>query len=68
MSPNVAPEGEILVSLTIAKRNDFVFAKKAPHTNLYEMVDHIDQDVNINVLGLRNLKTTGVVPVRKAFI
>jgi hypothetical protein len=68
LSPNVPPEGEILVSFTIAKENDFKFDKPVNETHLYEMVQHIDQDININVLGLRDLKTTGLVPVRKAFI
>ena len=35
---------------------------------LYELIERKEYEVDINVLGLRELESVGVVPVRKPFI
>lgn len=67
-SPGAPKEGEILASFCIAEENDYKFKRPANDTKLLEMVEFQDQEVSINVLGLRSLVSTGLVPVKKAFI
>lgn len=35
---------------------------------LYELIERKEYEVDINVLGLRDLESVGIVPVRKPFI
>lgn len=35
---------------------------------LYELIERKDYEVDINVLGLRDLESIGIVPVRKPFL
>jgi hypothetical protein len=59
--------GEILVSWSIVA-DDFVYKLPLNYVNLKDEVDFKEFTVSINILGLRNLQSVGILPVKKAFI
>lgn len=61
------PCGEILVSFSIVE-DDYNFKTPLPYVNLKEIVDFHDFTINVNILGLRDLQSVGILPVKKAFI
>jgi hypothetical protein len=60
--------GAVLASFCIVKDDHKFKANNLKHVNLESKVDMDDFDVNINILGLRNLLSPGLLPVKKAFI
>ena len=63
-----APEcGEILVSFCIVD-DDFNFKVPLAYVDLVKFVPFNEYDVEINVLGLRDLQSVGYLPVKKAFV
>ena len=63
-SPNC---GEILVSFSIVE-DDYTFKVPLNYVNLKEEVPFEEFTVSINILGLRDLQSVGILPVKKAFI
>jgi len=62
------PTGKVMCSFVISEF-DFIFdAEKARDVNLQELVEKKEYQVDINVLGLRELESFGIVPVKKAFV
>jgi hypothetical protein len=59
--------GEILVSFSIVDA-DFNYKKTLKYMNLMETVDFNEYKIELNILGLRNLQSMGILPVKKAFI
>ena len=59
--------GQILVCFSVVT-DDFQFKQPAEYLDLYDTVDMMERNVEINVLGLRHLVSTGLLPVTKAFI
>ena len=59
--------GEILCSFAVVP-DDFSFKTPAKYLDLSEQVKFDDFDININVLGLRDLASFGLLPVKKAFV
>ena len=59
--------GEILVSFAVAD-HDFVFPQVYKHVDLRAKVNFRDFEVNMLVLGLRDLASPGILPVKKAFV
>jgi len=66
-SPGTPRCGEILVSFAVAD-HDFVFPQVYKNVDLRAKVDFRDFEVNMLVLGLRDLASPGILPVKKAFI
>ena len=66
--------GSILVSFIVAEANDHVWKKPSEHVEMMGMstdeavVRFEDYRVEFNVLGLRNLASPGLLPVKKAYI
>lgn len=66
-SPGTPRCGEILVSFAVAD-HDFVFPQVYKNVDLRAKVNFRDFEVNMLVLGLRDLASPGILPVKKAFI
>lgn len=63
-----APEcGEVLVSFSICS-DDFNFKTPVKYMNLMETVKFDEYTIEMNILGLRDLQSNGILPVKKAFI
>ena len=63
-----APEcGEILISFSIVA-DDWNFKTPLAYMNLMETVLFDDYNIEITILGLRDLQSVGILPVKKAFI
>jgi hypothetical protein len=60
--------GAVLASFCIVKDDHKFKANNLKHVDLEGMVAMDDFDVSINILGLRNLQSPGLLPVKKAFI
>ena len=59
--------GEILISFSIV-RDDFNFKTPLNYVDLNKFVAQSEYVVEINILGLRDLQSVGILPVKKAFI
>ena len=59
--------GEILCSFVVA-RDDFEFKIPAKYMQLSEYVPTKDYNLEINILGLRNLESFGLMPIKKPVI
>ena len=59
--------GEILVSFAIVE-DDFTFQRQLEYVKLHENVDMREFQVSMNILGMRGLQSTGLLPVTKAFV
>jgi len=60
-------QGEILLSFSIVD-DDFTFDTPLAYKNLMEETEFKEFKIEINILGLRNLQSVGLLPVKKAFI
>lgn len=60
-------EGELLVSFSVVDM-DFNFPNLAKDQNLSKEVPTDEYTVSCQILGLRELKSPGILPVKKAFI
>ena len=67
LNASAPPCGEILVSFSIVE-SDYNYATPLTYMRLSENVDCKEYVVNINILGLRNLQSAGILPVKKAFL
>lgn len=61
------PCGQVLCSFIIA-RDDFNFETPARYMNLADHVPVQEYDMDINVLGLRQLESFGLMPIKKPYI
>jgi hypothetical protein len=68
MSPSNNPQGEILVSFFIFNGIDGAQPKNLDKKSIADTVKFDDYQIDIEVLGLRNLQSGGILPVKKAFI
>ena len=59
--------GEVLVSFAVVE-HDFNFNNAAQDVDLRSRVEFKEFDVNMLILGLRDLQSPGILPVKKAFI
>ena len=59
--------GQILCSFTVA-RDDFDFQTPAKYMKLETYVPTKEYDLDINVLGLRQLESFGLMPIKKPFV
>lgn len=59
--------GQILVSFSVAE-HDFTYGQPTADFPLYKLVQTKEMDCNLLILGLRNLQSPGILPVKKAFI
>ena len=59
--------GQVLCSFVVA-RDDFEFTTPAQYVNLSNEVPTKEYDLEINVLGLRQLESFGLMPIKKPFI
>lgn len=66
-APGEPTAGEVLVRFVVVEY-DYAFKQSPQHVNLHEMVDTSEYNFSILVLGLRNLQSPGILPVKKAFI
>jgi flagellar assembly factor FliW len=57
----------MLVSFAVVE-DDYSFKIPINYLKLTEEIDYQDFDVEINVLGLRNLESFGLMPIKKAFV
>lgn len=63
-----APEcGEVLVSFSIVS-DDFNFKTPVKYMDLMKTVLFDEYNIEISILGLRDLQSVGILPVKKAFI
>jgi hypothetical protein len=68
MNPSNTPQGEILVSFFIFNGIDGAQPKNLDKKSIADTVKFDDYQIDIEVLGLRNLQSGGILPVKKAFI
>ena len=61
------PCGQVLCSFIVA-RDDFDFETPAKYLNLSDYVPTKEYDMDINVLGLRQLESFGLMPIKKPFV
>lgn len=66
-APGEPESGSILVSFSVAT-NDYDYLIDAPSINLSSRVPLEDMDASMLILGLRELKSPGILPVKKAYI
>lgn len=59
--------GQMLVSFSIVE-DDYVYKIPINYLKLTEEIEYKEYNVEINVLGLRNLESFGLMPVKKPFI
>jgi len=59
--------GEILCSFALV-RDDYNFLVPLQYMRLTDKIDFKEFTVEINALGLRNLQSFGLVPVKKPFV
>lgn len=59
--------GQVLCSFVVA-RDDFDFTTPAKYMKLSDYVPTKEYDLDINVLGLRELESFGLMPIKKPFI
>ncbi len=64
---NEASIGEILVSFALVP-DDYRFKVPTEYMNLTEYLDFKEYNIEINVLGLRQLQSVGLMPVKKPFV
>ena len=57
----------MLVSFSVVQ-DDYSFKIPIHYLKLTEEIEYKDFDVEINVLGLRNLESFGLMPVKKPFV
>jgi hypothetical protein len=67
LKPGAPACGEILVSFSIVAL-DYPYRYMLNYVKLMEQVNFDEYDVNINVLGLRDLQSIGIFPVKKPYI
>ena len=56
-----------MVSFAVSD-HDFVYSKPAKAVDLSATVDFRDFEINMLILGMRNLASPGILPVKKAFV
>jgi len=61
------PCGQMLVSFSVVE-DDFTFKIPITYLKLTEEIEYKEYNVEINVLGLRNMESFGLMPVKKPFI
>ena len=59
--------GEILVSFAVSEV-DYNFQMPAVSVDLNARVEKKEMDVNMLILGMRQLQSPGILPVKKAFV
>jgi hypothetical protein len=59
--------GEVLCSFAIVD-DDFSFITPLNYMRIKDSVNFKEFEININILGLRDLQSVGILPVKKAFI
>ena len=59
--------GQVLCSFVVA-RDDFDFTTPAKYLKLEDYVPTKEYDLDINILGLRQLESFGMMPIKKPFI
>ena len=59
--------GAVLASFMIAP-SDQLFATPIERVNLYQRISQLDFNISMNIFGLRNLQSFGLLPIRKPFI
>jgi hypothetical protein len=67
MRPNGPTCGEVLVSFAIVV-DDYNFKTPLNYVRLRNQVETPEFQIDINILGLRDLQSVGILPVKKAFI
>jgi hypothetical protein len=67
VKPNGPKCGEILCSFSIVL-DDYNYKTPLEYVKLRNQVDTPEFIVDINILGLRDLQSVGILPVKKAFI
>jgi hypothetical protein len=61
------PCGQMLCSFSIVE-DDYVYKIPINYLKLTEQIEYKEYNVEINVLGLRELESFGIMPIKKAFI
>ena len=61
------PCGQVLCSFIIA-RDDFDFQTPSKYMDLDKIIDKKDYKLDINVLGLRDLQSFGLMPIKKPYV
>lgn len=59
--------GQMLVSFAVVE-DDYTFKIPISYLKLTEQIEYKEYNVEINILGLRNLESFGLMPVKKPFI
>lgn len=67
MRPSAPDCGEVLVSFSIVD-DDYNYKVPFKYLNLKDNIDFEEFIINLNILGLRDLQSVGILPVKKAFI
>lgn len=67
LNPAAPKEGELLVGFSVVDM-DYNFPCLAKDQDLSKEVNTSEYNIQTQILGLRNLKSPGILPVKKAFI
>lgn len=67
LSPGSPACGEVLISFAIVE-DDHTFKTPLNYLRVKDSVNFKEFEININILGLRELQSVGILPVKKAFI
>ena len=59
--------GKVLVSFAVVE-HDFTFNNKREDVDLAKRIEMKEFSVNMLILGMRNLQSPGILPVKKAFV
>jgi len=65
--PGTPKCGEILVSFSVTD-HDYNYPCAAPEVNLSALVSKREFQVKMLILGMRDLQSPGILPVKKAFV
>ena len=65
-APGEPKSGEVLVKFYACDLDTKL--ENATHFDMSKLIKYADNNISILVLGLRNLKSAGILPVKKAFI
>lgn len=64
---NEASIGEVLCSFSIVP-DDFQFKVPISYLSIQEYIEFKEYTIEVNVLGLRNMQSFGLLPVKKPFL
>lgn len=66
-NPKETANGHVLCSFSIVD-DDYIFDTELPYLDIGKSIEVKEYQIDLNVLGLRELQSTGLLPVKQAFV